>query len=192
MFGEDLLVAPIVNEHNSRAIMFPSGQWTNLWNGKTVSGPANLETSVPLDEIAVYLRPGAVAPVQLNEELQFGKSMTSKRVNALVATPANQDGTVSRLNAQGQVAKVTVQSKAHGVGWTLENLPEVGYLLIYGTIAAATVRVDGKILPKLTKTRFDLTLAGWQAHPAGNRLIIRLPSTQATGSTTKVEVDSRS
>ena len=192
MFGDDLLVAPIVNEHNSRAIMFPSGQWTNLWNGKTVSGPANLETSVPLDEIAVYLRPGAVVPVQLNKELQFGKSMTSNRVNALVATPANQDGTVSRLNAQGQVAKVTVQSKAHGVGWTLENLSEVGYLLIYGTIVAATVRVDGKILSKSTATRFDSTLTGWQADPTGNRLIIRLPSTQrASGSTIKVEVDFR-
>jgi hypothetical protein len=118
--------------------------------------------------------------------------MTSNRVNALVATPANQDGTVSRLNAQGQVAKVTVQSKAHGVGWTLENLSEVGYLLIYGTIVAATVRVDGKNLSKSTATRFDSTLTGWQADPTGNRLIIRLPSTQrASGSTIKVEVDFR-
>ncbi len=79
MFGPDLLVAPVVNEDNFRTIVFPSGVWTSLWDGKTVSGPAKLKVDAPLDTIPVYLKPGAVVPVQLNRELQFGKSMTSSR-----------------------------------------------------------------------------------------------------------------
>jgi alpha-glucosidase (family GH31 glycosyl hydrolase) len=189
MFGEDLLVAPVVSEHNSRTILFPSGQWTNLWNGKTVSGPANLETSVPLDEIEVYLRPGAVVPVQLNEELQFGKSMTSKRVTALVVTPPNKNEIVSRLNAHGEAARVKLQSKGRKVGWILENFPEMRYLLVYGGIPTATVRMDGKILSKSTATRFDSMSTGWQIDPACNRLIIPLPSAQTSSSIIKVELD---
>ncbi len=88
MFGEDLLVAPVINEDNYRTISFPSGRWTGLGDGKTVSGPVALQISVPLDTIPVYLKPGAVMAVQkLNRELHFGGSMTSNRVSALVVTP---------------------------------------------------------------------------------------------------------
>jgi alpha-glucosidase (family GH31 glycosyl hydrolase) len=191
MFGGDLLVAPVINEDNSRTILFPSGLWTGLWDGKTVSGPADLKISVPLDTIPVYLRPGAVVPVQLNRELQFGGSMTSNRVSVLVVTPPNGNETVSPLNAQGEAAKVTVQSKAHRSRWTLKNLPETSYLLVYGTTTAATVKVDGKVLPKLTAAGFDLMPAGWEADLAGNRLVIRLPSVQARQNrpTREIEVD---
>lgn len=58
MFGPDLLVAPVVNEKLSRVIVFPSGVWTSLWDGKTVSGPATLKVDAPLDTIPVYLKPG--------------------------------------------------------------------------------------------------------------------------------------
>ena len=191
MFGGDLLVAPVINEDNFRTILFPSGVWTSLWDGKTVSGPADLKISAPLDTIPVYLRPGAVVPVQLNRELQFGGSMTSNRVSALVVTPPNGNETVSPLNAQGQAAKVTVRSTAHGFSWKLENLPETGYLLVYGTTTAATVKVNGKVLPKLTAAGFDLMPAGWEADLAGNRLVIRLPSAQARQNrpTREIEVD---
>ena len=73
--------------------------------------------------------------------------MTKGRVDALVVTAPNGSETVTLLNSRGEDAKVTVQSKAGGYVWTLENLPEMNYLLIYGTTAASSVTVDGKALP---------------------------------------------
>ncbi|MGB6742622.1 MAG: hypothetical protein WBE38_03110, partial [Terracidiphilus sp.] len=178
MFGPDLLVAPVVNEDTFKTISFPSGVWTSLWDGDTVSGPVKLKVSAPLDTIPVYLKPGAVVPVQLNQELQFGQSMTSSRVNALVVTPPNGNETVSLLNASGDVARVTVQSKLGGIGWELENLPETSYLLVYGTTAASVVRVDGKVLPKSTAIEPGSMPIGWEADLVGNRLVIHLPSRQ--------------
>jgi alpha-D-xyloside xylohydrolase len=148
MFGEDLLVAPVVDEHNSRTILFPPGQWTGLWDGKRVSGPARLEKNVPLDTIAVYLRSGAAVPVQLSQDLQFGRSMTPGRVNALVVTRPRANAVMSRINARSEAAKVTVQATARGSSWTLENIPETSYLLVHGSAAAAAVRADGQHLPK--------------------------------------------
>jgi alpha-glucosidase (family GH31 glycosyl hydrolase) len=189
MFGPDLLVAPVITEDNFRAILFPSGVWTSLWDGKTVSGPADVKISVPLDEIPVYLKPGATVPVQLSRELRFGENMTSSRVSALVVTLPNQNATASLLNAQGEAAKVMVQSKANGFGWILENLPETSYLLVYGTATASTVKVDGKVLPKLTPAEFNSMPTGWEADPAVNRLVIRLPLAQAPTPTREIEVD---
>jgi alpha-glucosidase (family GH31 glycosyl hydrolase) len=187
MFGEDLLVAPVVDEHNSRTILFPPGQWTGLWDGKTVSGPARVEKSVPLNAIPAYLRSGAVVPVQLSQDLQFGKSMTPGRVNALVVTRPRANAVRSRINARSEAAKVTVQATARGSSWKLENLPETSYLLVYGSTAAAAVRVDGQNLPKLADAQTN-SAAGWNADRAGSRLVIHLPAAPA-GASRKIEVD---
>ena len=191
MFGPDLLVAPVVNEDTFKTISFPSGVWTSLWDGKTVSGPVKLKVSAPLDTIPVYLKPGAVVPVQLNEELQFGQSMTNSRVGALIVTPPNGDKTVTLVITPGETAKVTAQSKPGGFGWTLENLPDTGYLLVYGATAASAVRVNGEELPKVTTAGFGSMPVGWEADHAGNRLVIRLETRQIEQSApiTTVEVD---
>lgn len=186
MFGEDLLIAPVIDEHESRTIAFPSGQWTDLLNGKTVEGSANLEISLPFDKIGVYLRPGAAMLVQLNRELQFGKSMSKDRVSALVVTQPKGDETAHRLNAKGEAGEVSVQAKKHGFVWTLENLPETEYLLVYGAAAASTVKVDGKVLPKLP--RLDST-TGWKAEQEGNRLVIHLHLRRSNDLTVKIEVN---
>jgi alpha-glucosidase (family GH31 glycosyl hydrolase) len=189
MFGEDLLIAPVIDEYELRTIVFPSGQWTSLLDGQTVAGPADLEVSVPLDKIGVYLRAGAAIPVQLNRALQFGKSMSDGRVNALVVTRPGKYEIVHRLNARGEVAKVSVQSTAREVVWTLENLAETDYLLVYGTAAAASMRVDGKVLPTRTTAQSDST-PGWEDDPAGNRLIIHLPRPiRSKNVTMKIEVN---
>ena len=187
MFGEDLLIAPVVDEHNSRMVLLPPGRWTSLWDGKTVSGPARLELTVPLDVIPAYLRQGAVVPVQLNRDLQFGRSMTPGRVNALIVTRPRANATVSRVNPRSEAAKVTVQATALGSAWTLENLAETNYLLVYGSNAAAAVRVDGENLPKLANVQTN-PAAGWNADHAGNRLAIHLPAAQP-GKARKIEVD---
>jgi len=190
MFGPDLLVAPVVNEETFRTVWLPSGVWTSLWDGNTVSGPAKLKVSAPLDTIPVYLKPGAAVPVQLSRELQFGTSMTSGRVDAMVVTPPSRNEIVSLLNTLGETAKVTAQPKAGSASWTLERLPEMSYLLVYGTTAASVVKVDGKVLPKLTAAESGSMPTGWAADLTRNRLIIHLPSRPIEQSepTTEIEV----
>jgi alpha-glucosidase (family GH31 glycosyl hydrolase) len=188
MFGPDLLVAPVVNEDTFKTISFPSGVWTSLWDGKTVSGPVKLKVSAPLDTIPVYLKPGAVVPVRLNQELQFGASMTKGCVNAMVVTPFHGNETVSLLNTLGEAAGVVLQSKAGSTHWTLERFPEVSYLLVYGTTAATEVKVNGKVLPKLTADGFSSMSIGWTVDQTCNRVIIRIPLPQGEQSDPRVEI----
>jgi len=189
MFGNDLLVAPVITDDTMRTILFPSGIWTSLWDGKTVCGPAELKVEAPLDTIPVYLRPGAIMPVQLDRELQFGQSMSRGRVNALVVTPPNGNESASVLNAQGQTGKVNVRSRSRRFSWTLEELPETSYLLVYGASSAARVEVGGKAVPQVTAETFDGMSAGWRADLAGNRLVICLGSTRVNKPSRTIEVD---
>ena len=191
MFGPDLLVAPVLNEETFRTVVFPSGIWTSLWDGKTVSGPTRSKVDAPLDTIPVYLRPGAFLPVQLNRELQFGRSMTSGRFDALVVTPPMQDEKATILNARGELANVAAQSKSSGIGFTLENMPEMSFVLVYGAASATSVKVDGKVMPRVMSTDFVSMPTGWTFDHAGNRLVIRLASRQVEHSaeTTSIEVE---
>ena len=65
MFGDDLLVAPVLTENNFKTIRLPSGKWTSLWTGEVINGPTNFIGLVPLNIIPVYIGQGAVLPVEL-------------------------------------------------------------------------------------------------------------------------------
>lgn len=175
LFGPDLLVAPVVGEGDSRTISFPSGNWTGLWDGKVVAGPASLKTAVPLKTIPVFLREGAAIPVRLSANLQFGESMTSGQMHALVVTPPVQSEEISIRISQDQEALVTMQPCADGFSVAWRNLPETRTLLVYGGSATA-VELDGEALPKREKGEWGALQPGWTTEANANSVSIQLPA----------------
>ena len=150
-----------------------------------------MRVDAPLDTIPVYLRPGAVMPVELSRQLRFGTSMTAGRCDALVVTLPERDERTALLNARGETAHVAAQRQGADCTWTLENLPEMSFVLVYGTTAATQVKVDGSELPRSTDGDFASMQAGWKIDPASNRLVIRLASRELEHSqkTTTIEVE---
>jgi alpha-glucosidase (family GH31 glycosyl hydrolase) len=146
LFGPDLLVAPIINETNSRTISFPRGKWLSLWDGTAANDTSEVEA--PLDVIPVYLRQGAVIPVTLSTNLQFGQSLTPGRTRALVINPPSKNFTVNNAGAS--------------------------YLLIYGA-QTATITVDNLVLPRLQTVAQALASQGCFSEPTPRRLVVHLP-----------------
>jgi alpha-glucosidase (family GH31 glycosyl hydrolase) len=191
MFGQDLLVAPVITEENSRTISLPSGKWTSLWTGETVGGSTNFTSYVPLNTIPIYLKQGAIVPVSLNKALQFGESMTFGKVKALIVTPPDKEENLSLTDER--IDKETVKLRPetnNSFVVELKNASEIGYLLVYGATTVSAVKVDGKNLPELVEKNFSLMPTGWQIDSTINRLVIRLPSRQTSqnGSLAKIEV----
>jgi hypothetical protein len=133
---------------------------------------------VALDAIPVYLRAGAVVPAQLNPALEFGRSMSSNRVNALVITPTKTKETISLLDEHGQEANAIARPTADGFALTLKDLSQTEFLLVYGANLNSVI-VDGKILPQLEQVEFASMPAGWSADSKFNRAVIRLPGGQS-------------
>jgi alpha-glucosidase (family GH31 glycosyl hydrolase) len=199
MFGPDLLVAPVVTENNVKDIFFPSGQWTSLWTGETISGPTNIAITVPLDSIPVYLKPSAIVPVALNDSLQFGQSMTGGNVKALVVTPPDA---VEEVQFQYDAAPITpdipatktpdatvaLHPQANGFVVTLSRF-ETSYLLVYGVSVASSVKVNGDDLLEVAGQLSSVS-GGWQVDPAVKRLVIKLPKDQGLPNTAanKIEI----
>ncbi|MBN2215587.1 MAG: alpha-xylosidase [Bacteroidales bacterium] len=62
-FGDDFLVAPVMNPDNKRDIYLPEGRWVNFFNGVSTEGRKWLrDFEAPLPEMPVWVRHGAKIP----------------------------------------------------------------------------------------------------------------------------------
>jgi hypothetical protein len=158
MFGNDLLVAPVITEDDARTIAFPAGQWTSLWDGSVLTGPASVRLKVPLDITPVFLKEGAAMPVRLGKNLKFGESMTAGAVRALiVALPRESEGLTFDTGSG-----VTFRRADKGFVLRCESVPEAQYLLLYGA-SVLRIQLDGTILH------------GWHNDTGSGRVVVPLP-----------------
>jgi alpha-glucosidase (family GH31 glycosyl hydrolase) len=64
MWGRDLLVAPVFTKGaTSREVYLPKGDWYDWWTDARASGGQNLTRAVDLATMPIYVRAGAIIPV---------------------------------------------------------------------------------------------------------------------------------
>jgi alpha-glucosidase (family GH31 glycosyl hydrolase) len=64
LWGRDILVAPVVEKGAKlRRVYLPQGNWFDFWNNKKVSGARWIERPVDLQTMPLYVRAGAIIPV---------------------------------------------------------------------------------------------------------------------------------
>ncbi len=73
LFGGQMVVAPVTVEGaSSTEIYIPRGEWWDFWNSCQFTGPRSKVYGVPMDALPVYARPGAIIPLNLNDEFVLG------------------------------------------------------------------------------------------------------------------------
>ena len=82
-FGDDFLVAPVMNDAGVRDVYLPAGEWVDLWSGERLDGGRWLKgVTVPLEQMPVYVRYGAQVPVY-PELVQSTQEMDLSRATLL-------------------------------------------------------------------------------------------------------------
>ena len=67
LFGNDLLVAPVYADRLENEVTLPPGRWRYFFDGRNVvEGPAQIKRAFPLDEFPVFVRDGAIIPLQVS------------------------------------------------------------------------------------------------------------------------------
>jgi alpha-glucosidase (family GH31 glycosyl hydrolase) len=76
LFGSSLLVAPVVEPGREMwDVYLPEGQWHDFWTGEEYSGYQTIACSVPKDRIPVYVRQGAILPLNLDSSVTLGSDV---------------------------------------------------------------------------------------------------------------------
>ncbi len=61
--GENLLVAPVMNDSGIRDVYLPEGDWIDFWTGEAITGDRWLrKVHSPLDRVPMFVRSGAELP----------------------------------------------------------------------------------------------------------------------------------
>lgn len=83
-FGDDFLVVPVMNSDDCRDIYLPEGDWVNFFTGERLQGGRWLYgVKVPLEEMPVFVREGAVIPIY-PEDVECTDEMNLTKTTGLV------------------------------------------------------------------------------------------------------------
>jgi len=64
-FGDQMLVCPVIEKGaKSRTLYLPEGNWVDYWTGEKFTGKQHIITRTPLDKLPVYVKAGAIIPMQ--------------------------------------------------------------------------------------------------------------------------------
>ncbi|MBI4429992.1 MAG: DUF5110 domain-containing protein [Ignavibacteriales bacterium] len=74
MFGNDFMVAPVASSMQPESLLtrktiwIPPGTWTDWFSGEKITGPGVVERAFALNDIPMYVRAGAIIPMQSSEQ----------------------------------------------------------------------------------------------------------------------------
>ncbi|MFC0187217.1 TIM-barrel domain-containing protein [Fictibacillus aquaticus] len=130
MFGESLLVAPVIEEGSTeRNVYFPDGTWYSLWTEEVVVGPAYRRVKAPLNTIPVFVKRGTVLLMNTDETLQLG-SWVGNEIDSYKTPVARiylEDGlNVEITDHLNQV--LSVEAKIVDEEWSVEISTTIGGL----------------------------------------------------------------
>jgi alpha-D-xyloside xylohydrolase len=63
LFGENILVAPLLTRSSRRLVYLPQGDWYDYWSKVILSGGRWIEVEAPLEKLPLFVKAGAILPM---------------------------------------------------------------------------------------------------------------------------------
>ncbi len=181
LFGGQMVVGPVTTEGAAvKDIYIPRGEWWDFWNSCPFTGPRVKLYGVPIDSLPVFARPGAIIPLNLDDEFELGGSVgnTVESVVNLVFRihPLGLTSYDYFDDALNRIVTITVNGQwaSRQVSVLVPALSSGLYLQVISS-APAVVNVDGVLLPGFASLA-DVRAApqGWYWDPALQACLMKL------------------
>lgn len=95
MFGDDFLVAPIYMDKKRREVSLPEGKWRYFFDdSELLNGNRILERDFPMDEFPVYVKEGAIVPLNIQRNYTKLGDRNSEGFTTILIYPVGQNSFV--------------------------------------------------------------------------------------------------
>ena len=74
MLGDSIFVSVIDTPSTERSVTLPDGDWIDFWDGAEFAGGQTITVDYPLERYPIFVRKGAVIPMDLREGTVFSKT----------------------------------------------------------------------------------------------------------------------
>lgn len=159
-FGDEMLVAPVLDASGTRTIYLPPGSWIDFFTGQRYDGGHAFTARYAVDDMPVFVRDGAIVPEQPVSDYSDAKPLETLILNVYGTGKGHfdlyEDDGVSLAYTKGQYALtsmdyVTTLAGLHTLtiapakGAYEGQLPARSYVLhIHAAGKPRWVRLDGK------------------------------------------------
>lgn len=187
MFGDQLLVAPITTQGaTSKDVYIPAGEWYDLWYNGRFTGPATKTYNAGTNTIPVYVRPGAIVPLNLNADYDFGGNISNSVSNYTnLAFRIYPEGTTS-YGYYDDAANTTrtIQSTeawgSHQVSVSVPALTTTSTIQVVATQPTSVTRNGTTLTSYGTLAGLKAASEGWYWDPVTQMTFVKLPSSAST------------
>ncbi|TSA37921.1 MAG: glycoside hydrolase family 31 protein [Porphyromonadaceae bacterium] len=165
LFGDNFLVAPIYKDQLMNKISLPEGKWRYFFHDKEViEGPVTFEREFPLDEYPVYIREGAIVPMDIKRDYTgIGDKNSAGYLTLLIYPDGKNEFTVRHPDQSGSTL-VVMEDQPDRINISLGDIHKSHILKINLNTKPEKVELDDTILLDSVNYRFD------EKH---NKLVIR-------------------
>jgi alpha-glucosidase (family GH31 glycosyl hydrolase) len=207
LFGDNMLVDPVVTPSNKQSglatekVWLPKGEWIEWPSGKHFTGPTSADRSFSIDQIPVYVKEGAIVPMQPEMSYTGEKPVDPLIVNVWPLAPGQstsyslyEDNGVAEQYQHGVYTHTPIKATQNGDTLRVEigpvqgsfagMLKSRGYKLqLPADWPPASVTVDGLAV----KQAGPIGKGGWSFE--GNTLTTTIPvASRSTASKVIIEV----
>lgn len=157
MFGDDFLVAPIVEDNLSRSVSLPKGKWRYFFDDRELIGGSSAFTrEFPLDQAPVFVREGAVVPLTVSRAYTgFGDRESEGAITWLIYPGAKGEFTLHHTDGSGESTAKLESGRTTRI--TLSGKAHAHILRVQCDAKPAEVRRDGEALAEGSAWRYDDT-----------------------------------
>ena len=207
LFGGQMIVSPVVTAADkvtglsTQKVWLPRGEWIERPTGKHFTGPITVERSFSIDQVPVYLKAGAIVPMQPPMLYTGEKPVDPLIVNVWPLAPGTkssysvyEDSGVAEQYQHGVFTRTPITAEQTGDTLRVEIGPVQGHfsgmltkrafeLRLHADWPPASVTVNGSPIPQESTARG----AGWSYE--GNTLTTVIPiATRGTAEKVVIEV----
>lgn len=149
LFGEDFIVAPIYHDDLKCKVTLPAGKWRYFFDDKALienARPITFEREYPLEEFPVYIREGAIVPLNVESSYTgLGSKTNTGSLTWLIYPGVDNQFTVYHPDKSGS-STVTLVNHPDRVELTLKEMKKSSIFNIHLDQKPSGVTFCGKVL----------------------------------------------
>jgi alpha-glucosidase (family GH31 glycosyl hydrolase) len=155
LLGDNLLVAPIYRDQLTNTVELPAGRWRHWFRDQEViPGPATLTQAFALDDFPVFVRDGAIIPLNVSRPYTGFGDAESKGYDTWLVYPAGQSEFT--LNHPDRSGATTLRvNEGNELTLTFSGVRKPHLLRIHRATEPHEVLLDGKPLAKGEQWSYD-------------------------------------
>jgi len=175
LYGDSILVAPVLDGSISRHVYLPEGKWFDYWTGKPVYGPTTITGyHCPLDKMPIFIKAGAVIPMIVrNDVTGHGRPKHGTGADAtLVIYPSGY----STVGIRDKSSKFVVECKQNAAGIVISS-KDIGwpvFLRVKMNSKPKAVRIGEKVIRAVAREeQLDTQSQAWWFDAAQGWTVIK-------------------